>query len=65
MPSSSVGHFMGRPRSTILNSICATGLLSSSLLTAAATNRLLIGSLLMGSVRLLMGSARLLIGSLL
>ena len=54
MLSGSVGHFMDHHTSSIL---------SSRLLTAAASNRLLTGSLLMGSVRLLMGSARLLMGS--
>ena len=55
---------MGHPRSSIQIGICATRLLSSRLLAAAATNRLLTGSLVMGGVRLLMGSARLLIGNL-
>ncbi len=62
--SSSIGHSMGHPRSSILVGICAFRLLSSRLLTAAATNRLLTGSLLMGSARPLMGSARLLTGNL-
>ena len=55
---------MGPPRSSIQIGFCAARLLSSRLLAAAATNRLLTGSVVMSSVRLLMGSARLLIGNL-